>query len=225
MESDTTAAPSRRATQSPPVGSSYGAGSAARSAALDAASWAVEWALTCASINARASASAGRFVAGTISISGPPTWLEEKLSQYHNKIKSIADDFVNLAAAGGFGRLGSRHCGVRILDMTSNRIVLAGVQPDADTVNATIYLNTFNPLWRKRAFTFGASQRVLALPRRGSRHTGCGWQSRRVQRRRQQSLAREPDSGAMHAMRERGRANCLQFESATISRTAKHHVI
>jgi hypothetical protein len=73
-------------------------------------------------------------------------WLEEKLSQYHNKIKSIADDFVNLAAAGSSGRLGSRHSGVRMLDMTANRIVLAGVQPDADAVNTTIYLNTFNPL-------------------------------------------------------------------------------
>jgi hypothetical protein len=29
----------------------------------------------------------------------------------------------------------------------------------------------------------------------------------------------------VNAVRERGRANCLQSESATISRTAKHHVI
>jgi hypothetical protein len=92
-------------------------------------------------------------------------------------------------------------------------------------VNTTVNLNPFNPLGGKRAVTFGARQGILALPRRGSRHTGCWRQSRGIQRRRQQSLAREPDPGAVHAMRERGRANCLQPESATISRTAKHDVI
>jgi hypothetical protein len=112
-----------------------------------------------------------------------------------------------------------------MLDVAANRIVLACVQPDANTVNTTIYLDTFNPLWRKRAFTFGARQSVLALPRRGSRHTGCWRQSRGVHRWGQQSLAREPDSCTVNAMRERGLANCLQPESATISRTAKHDVI
>jgi hypothetical protein len=150
--------------------------------------------------------------------------LEEKLSQHHNKLNAIAEDFVNLSVTRRFGRIGRRHNGVRMLDVTANGIVLSGVQPDANAVNTAIYLNAFNPLWRKRAFTFGARQSILALPRRWSRHTGCWRQSRGVHRRRQQSLAREPDSGAVYAMRERGLANCLQPESATISRTAKHDV-
>ena len=115
--------------------------------------------------------------------------------------------------------------GMRMLDMMTNRIVLAGIEPNANTVNTTVDLNPLNPLWGKRAVTFWARQRVLALPRRGSRHTGCWRQSRGVHSRRQQSLAREPDSGAVNAMRERSRANRLQPESATISRTAKHDVI
>ncbi len=148
-------------------------------------------------------------------------WLEEKLSEYQNKLNS----FANLAVTGGVGRLGSRRNGMRGLDMTANGIVLAGIEPDADTVSTTVNLNTLNPFRGKRAFTFGARHSVLALPHRGSRHTGCWRQSRGVHRRRQQSLAREPDPGAVYAMRERGRANCLQPESATISRTAKHDVI
>src|SRR3982074_2598097 len=63
-----TAAPSSNATQMPPPGGSYGAGSAATRAAVDAGSCAVEGAEMGARINARASVSAGRSVAGTISI-------------------------------------------------------------------------------------------------------------------------------------------------------------
>lgn len=114
---------------------------------------------------------------------------------------------------------------MRVLDMTTNGIVLAGIEPDADTVSTAVNLNTFNPFWGKRAFTFGARQSVLALPRRRSPRTGRWRQDRGVHRRRQESLAREPDSCAVHAMRIRGLANCLQPESATISRTAKHDVI
>ncbi len=150
---------------------------------------------------------------------------EEKLCQHPKKLKSKSNDLATLDVSRVLGILANGRNGVWMLDMTTNRIVLAGIEPDADTVSTTVNLNTLNPFRGKRAFTFGARHSVLALPHRGSRHTGCWRQSRGVHRRRQQSLAREPDSCAVYAMRERGPANCLQPESATISRKAKHIVI
>ena len=60
-----------------------------------------------------------------------------------------------------------------MLDMTANRIVLARIQPDADAVNTTIYLNTFNALGPKRTTAFRASQRALTFPRPRSSRTSC----------------------------------------------------
>jgi hypothetical protein len=99
-----------------------------------------------------------------------------------------------------------------MLDMATNSIVLAGIQPDANAVNTTVYLDTFDALGAKRTTTFRASQRALTLPHGRSSHASCWRESRGIQGRCQQSFARKPDSGAVHAMGKRGRPNCLQPE-------------
>jgi hypothetical protein len=98
---------------------------------------------------------------------------EENLCQPHKNLKSKSKSALTLDAGGVFGILLHGPNGMRMLDMTTNRIVFAGVQPHPNTVNTTVNLDPFNPLWGKRAVTFGARQSVRALPRRGSRNTGC----------------------------------------------------
>ena len=60
-------------------------------------------------------------------------WLEEKLSEYQNKLNSIAEAFANLSVTGRFRRIGSRHDGVWMLDVTANGIVLATSSASVDT--------------------------------------------------------------------------------------------
>lgn len=99
-----------------------------------------------------------------------------------------------------------------MLDVAADRIVFAGIQPDANAVSTTVYLNTLDALGCKSTTTLRALQRGLTLPRRRSSHASCWWESRGIQGRGQQRLARKPDSGAVYAMREAGRANGLQPE-------------
>ena len=84
-------------------------------------------------------------------------WLEEKFSQHQKKLNSKSQDLPGFAVGGGFGHLVSERGGVGMLDMTTNGIVLAGIQPDANAVNTTVNLDTFDALGVKRTTTFRAN--------------------------------------------------------------------
>jgi hypothetical protein len=96
-----------------------------------------------------------------------------------------------------------------MLDMVADGIVLASIKPDTNTVRASIDLDSFDALSRKRPTAFRASQGTLPLSDRRSSHTSCRWENSGIHRRGQQRFAREPDPGAVHAMREGGRPNGL----------------
>jgi hypothetical protein len=76
-------------------------------------------------------------------------WLEEKFSQHGKKLKSKPQDIPGFAVGGGFGLLVSERSGVRMLDMATDSIVLAGIQPDANAVKTTVDLDTFDALGPK----------------------------------------------------------------------------
>jgi hypothetical protein len=73
-------------------------------------------------------------------------WLEEKFSQHQKKLNSKSQDLPGFAVGGGLGLLVSERSGVGMLDVTTNSIVLAGIQPDANAVNTTVNLNAFDAL-------------------------------------------------------------------------------
>ena len=112
-----------------------------------------------------------------------------------------------------------------MLDIAADRIVLASIEPDANTVSTAVDLNPFDALGRKRATTFRAYQNALTLSRRLTRDAGCGWEGRRIQRRRQQCFSREPESIAESTMRESRPPNGLHLERMMVSRTVQHDLI
>ena len=62
-----------------------------------------------------------------------------------------------------------------MLDMATNCIVLAGIQPNANAVSTKVYLNALDALGRERTTTFRASQRALTLPHRRSERNARTW--------------------------------------------------